>query len=133
MFQTCKNCAESFEITDSDLKFYDKISPVFAGKKYLIEAPTFCPECRQQRRFAFRNERNLYHRKCALTGKQIISNYGNHTGITIYSQDAWWSDKWNAKSYGRKYNFDKSFFEQFAELMKEVPQLSISVWNSENS
>ncbi|MBU0627024.1 hypothetical protein KKG31_00015 [Patescibacteria group bacterium] len=49
------------------MEFYSKVSPIIAGKKYLIPAPTLCPDCRQQRRISFRNERSLYKRKCDLT------------------------------------------------------------------
>jgi hypothetical protein len=63
----CKSCSASFNITDADLAFYDKISPTFAGKKYSIPTPALCPDCRQQRRLAFGNERKLYRRKCNLT------------------------------------------------------------------
>jgi hypothetical protein len=28
--KTCKNCRASFEITDHDAEFYDKISPILA-------------------------------------------------------------------------------------------------------
>jgi len=62
--KTCKNCEASFEITDKDLEFYEKISPIFQDKKYFIPTPTFCPDCRQQRRLSFRNERKLYKNKC---------------------------------------------------------------------
>jgi Zn ribbon nucleic-acid-binding protein len=65
--KSCKNCNSSFEITDKDLEFYEKVSPSFNGKKYLIPSPTFCPDCRQQRRLTFRNERKLYKRKCDAT------------------------------------------------------------------
>jgi hypothetical protein len=77
----CKHCQSTFEVTDDDLAFYDKVSPifplgvnpVFSGegegsgvRKYAIPSPTFCPDCRQQRRLSFRNERKLYKRKCDL-------------------------------------------------------------------
>ncbi len=38
MQKNCKQCSEQFEITDEDLKFYDKVSPVFNGKKYLFDS-----------------------------------------------------------------------------------------------
>jgi hypothetical protein len=71
----CKHCQSSFEITDKDLELYDKISPSFPSpdslvsglKKIQIPSPTLCPDCRQQRRLSFRNERNLYRRKCDAT------------------------------------------------------------------
>jgi hypothetical protein len=129
----CKNCSATFQITDSDLQFYDRTSPVIAEKKFPIPPPSHCPNCRQQRRLAWRNERHLYHRKCDLTGKSIITRYGPHTGIKVYDQHEWWSDKWDPIEYGRDFDFNRPFFEQYAELQKEIPHLSLSVWNSENS
>lgn len=65
--KVCKHCRASFPITDKDMEFYEKVSPVFAGKKYSIPTPTLCPDCRQQRRLAYRMERKLYKRKCHVT------------------------------------------------------------------
>ena len=73
--KTCRKCQAGFPITDKDLEFYDKVSPNFGGKKYSIPSPTLCPDCRQQRRLSFRNERKLYKRKCDATGKDIVSIY----------------------------------------------------------
>ncbi len=121
----CKHCWASFDITDKDLEFYDKISPVFSWKKYLIPSPTFCPECRQQRRLSFRNERKLYKRKCDLTGKEIISIYAPDTSYKVYDWKARYSDQWNPMEYGQTFDDTKSFFLQFHELLKKVPRLSL--------
>ncbi len=133
MNKDCKQCGVGFEVTDEDLKFYDRISPKFGDKKFSIPAPTFCPDCRMQRRFASRNERNLYHRKCDLTGKMIISNYSPTSCMTVYDVDSWWGDNWDALDYGAEYDFDRSFFSQFDELQKKVPVLGLHVVNNQNS
>ena len=52
----CKQCNTGFEISDKDRELYDECSPVFNGKKYSIPDPIYCPDCRLQRRMAFRNE-----------------------------------------------------------------------------
>ncbi|MDD5769472.1 MAG: hypothetical protein PHE25_00745 [Candidatus Gracilibacteria bacterium] len=125
--KTCKHCNTNFEITDKDLEFYEKVSPVFGGKKYNIPSPSLCPDCRQQRRLSFRNERKLYKRKCDATKKDIISIYSPNKMFKVYDQDFWWSDNWDPMDYGRDFDFSKSFFEQFDELLKEVPL--INLWN----
>ncbi|EKE27949.1 MAG: hypothetical protein ACD_3C00123G0015 [uncultured bacterium (gcode 4)] len=125
--KTCKLCSVSFDITDKDLEFYNKVSPVFNSEKYSIPAPTLCPDCRQQRRLSFRNERKLYHRKCDLTWKQIISVYSPDKPFKVYEQAEWWSDKWDPKDYSRDFDFSKGFFEQFAELQLDVPRVSLYV------
>ncbi len=125
MKQTCKHCRQQFEITDSDFAFYEKISPMFGGKKEMIPPPTLCPDCRQQRRLAFRNERGLFHRKCNLTGKQIIAMYPPDSPYKIYEAKEWYGDAWDPLQYGRDFDFSRPFFEQFNELKLRVPRMSI--------
>ena len=97
--KTCKQCNSNFNITDKDLEFYDKISPKFNGEKFQIPSPTLCPNCREQRRLVWRNDKNLYKRKCSATGKDIISMYSPDKKNKVYSQEIWWSDKWDALDY----------------------------------
>lgn len=123
--KTCRHCSALFPITDKDLEFYERMSPSFQGEKYPLPSPTLCPDCRRQRRLSFRNERKLYKRKCNATGKDIISLYSPDKPFTVYSQDFWWSDKWDAMSYGRDFDFGKSFFAQFQELRDSLPLLSL--------
>jgi Zn ribbon nucleic-acid-binding protein len=129
----CKHCGISFPITDKDIEFYGKVSPIFGGKKYLIPPPTLCPDCRQQRRLAFRNERKLYKRKCDATGRDIISIYSPDKPYTVYNQEYWWSDAWDPMSYGREFDFSRGAMEQMDELIRNVPKMSISVEKQENS
>ena len=121
--KNCKQCNISFSITDKDIEFYDKVSPKFEWKKYSIPAPTQCPDCRQQRRLAWRNETKLYKRKCDLTWKDIISVYSPDKNYKIYNSEDWWSDKWNPFDYWVDINFDNSFFWQFNTLYKTIPKL----------
>ncbi|MBI2453347.1 hypothetical protein HYV56_01445 [Candidatus Peregrinibacteria bacterium] len=132
MKKTCKNCQNIFGIEKSDLAFYEKISPSFEGRKYLIPPPTLCQNCRQQRKLAWRNELKFYKRPCDFTKKNIISIYAPDTEFTVYSPEIWWSDKWDALEYGQNFDFNKTFFEQFAELLKKVPRPSLFSEQSEN-
>jgi hypothetical protein len=52
--------------------------------------------------------------------------YKADADFPVYCHDCWWSDKWNPLDYGRNYNFNISFFEQFAELQNVVPRLALS-------
>lgn len=139
--KTCKQCSTTFPITDKDMDFYAKVSPKFTSplgewsgvRSYLIPPPTLCPDCRAQRRLSWRNERKLYKRKCDATGKDIISVYSSASPFTVYEQDYWWSDKWDPMSYGREFDFSRSAFEQFGELLRVVPRPSLFNTNSENS
>ena len=112
---TCQNCKKDFLIEPNDFGFYEKIG---------VPAPTFCPACRNQRRLAWRNNLSFYSQKCALCEKSIITIYAPDSGITIYCNKCWWSDKWDPKSYGVDYDFSKTFFTQYVELLKRVPQVA---------
>ena len=97
----CAASGKSFVITDEDQAFYTKIG---------VPLPTLCPEERRRRRFAHRNERNLYHRTCELSGKSLISNFAPNGGYKVYENLEWWSDKWDAKSYAQDFDFSRPFF-----------------------
>ncbi len=131
--KSCTKCSASFSITYKDLEFYKKISPKFGGEVFEIPSPTFCPECRQQRRLSFRNERSLYKRKSDLSGKNIISMYSPESKCPVYSQDEWWSDEWDCLDYRVDFDLNKWFFQQFWKLIQKVPHIAINLVNGENS
>jgi len=122
--QICAASGKQFVVDEQDQAYYARIG---------VPLPTLCPEERRRRRYSHRNERHLYKRKCDATGKDIISNYRPDSDFTVYEKDAYWSDKWDARDYGVEFDFTRPFFEQYNELQKKVPQLALSVWNSENS
>ncbi len=128
----CK-CWQEFEITKDDLDFLDRISPVFNGVKKNIPVPTLCPSCRNARRLVWRNERNIYRRKCDATGKPILSVFSPDKPYKVYEHTVWAWDSWDATEQGRDFDFNRPFFEQFDELLKEVPHQSIFSVNCENS
>ncbi len=133
MTQTCKQCYASFEISESDIAFYDKISPRFNGVKYSIPLPTLCPDCRRQKRLSFRNDRHLYKNTSSFSGKEIITFFSEDKKLTIYSPDEWWSDNYDPFSYGQEFDFSKTLFEQMYDLRRKVPFMSIMLLNSQNS
>lgn len=114
-------------------EFLKNISPVINGQRYDIPEPTLSPDERQRRRLAWRNERNLYKRKCSATDKDIISTYRADAPFPVYSLDYWWGDKWNALDYGRDFDFSRPFFEQFFDLMQKVPRMCVLQNQNENS
>ncbi len=120
-------------MTDKDLEFYDKISPIFDGKKYAIPSPTLCPEERQKRRLSFRNERKLYKRKCDKSGRDILSIYSPEKNYRVYDQKEWWGDSWSPHDYAIEIDFSQPFFVQFDILKKQVPSPNVHVIGNENS
>lgn len=120
----CPNCKKGFIIEPEDFNFYEKIK---------VPPPTWCPECRQQRRYAWRNERTLYRRDCDLCGKSTVTIYSLNKDLKVYCLKCWWGDGWDATSYGRDFDFSRPFFEQYYELQKEVPRMALLSKNSVNS
>lgn len=116
--RTCQNCKREFTVESEDFDFYKKVS---------VPPPTFCPNCRFQRRLSFYNLMNLYKRECGLCRKEFISMYAPETPCKIYCPRCWWSDEWDSFEYGRDYDFSRPFFEQFNELLHEVPLLGLSL------
>ena len=109
-------------MTQKDLEFLDDAATVIKNKKYKIPPPTLCPDCREKRRLAQGNQLFLYKRKCDLTGKEMISNHHPESQYKVYDRYAWFSDDWDPMEYGRKYDFNRPFFEQFQELSLKVPR-----------
>lgn len=122
--KSCKNCQKEFEVTEEDRGFYRKID---------VPPPTLCPECRYIRRLLDRNEYNFYKRKCDATGENIITIYRPEVPFPVYKQDYWKSDAWDATSYGRDFDFNCPFFDQYEDLRRVVPHLALVNANSVNS
>jgi len=125
MQKICKQCGGSYELLDIDIELYEKVSPVFDGKKYLIPTPEICPDCRFVSRGIFRNEHTYYRTKSSMSGKSLISVYAPNKPYKVYSYDEWWGDKWDPLDYGRDFDFSRGFFEQFAELYLDVPKIHL--------
>jgi hypothetical protein len=112
----CQNCKGNFTIEPDDFSFYEKIK---------VPPPTFCPDCRMQRRYAWRNIMSLYNSRCELCGKSVITLYSPDSGITVFCNKCWWSDKWDPKDYAIDYNFSRPFFIQFSEFTKKIPHIAL--------
>jgi len=124
--QACQNCKQDFTIELEDFSFYEKIK---------VPPPTFCPECRTVRRLCWRNEMSLFKRKCDVPGHEemLISFLSPEEKLTVYDSNTWWSDSWDPLSYGKEYNFSKSFFEQWKDLRNVIPLQCLSNIHATNS
>lgn len=131
--KTCQNCKNGFLLTDEDFAFYEKISPVFNGKKELIPPPLRCPDCRQQRLLSWRNERNIFRRPCALCAAPFISIFHPDDPYRATCASCFWKDSFDPLEYGKDFDFSRPFNEQFSELLQAVPLLGIINIDTENS
>jgi hypothetical protein len=120
----CQNCKQEFVIEPEDFDFYEKMK---------VPAPTYCHDCKLQRRFLWRNERNLYKRTCDLCHKDIVSLYREDAPFPVYCNSCWYSDGWDALAMGKEYDFNRDFFSQFQELINAVPRPALIGTNNVNS
>jgi len=110
--KTCQNCKKDFIIEPDDFGFYEKMK---------VPEPTWCPPCRMVRRLVWRNERNLFRRKDALTGLDSFSGFPAEANLNTYENSYWNGDQWDPLDYGVDYDFSKPFFKQFYNLFSLVP------------
>ncbi len=108
----CQNCKKDFTIESEDFNFYEKMK---------VPPPTWCPECRLIRRLVWRNDRYLSKINCKLCGKVTFSTFPDNNTRIVYCSECYRSDAWDPLSYAQEYDFSKTFFEQFQELMQKVP------------
>ena len=113
----CQNCKQNFTIEPDDFQFYEKIK---------VPPPTWCPDCRLERRLVFRNERSLYRDICDLCKKSIFSLYAPEKPFTVYCRECWYGDGWDPLAYGRAYDWNKSFFAQLRQHMQVVPRIALA-------
>ncbi len=118
--KTCQNCRNDFTIEPEDFLFYEKIK---------VPPPTWCPNCRFQRRCLFRNERKLFKNIDANTGKHIISLFPKESGFKVYDDKYWSGDEWDPFSYGMDFDRSRPFLAQLLELSKKVPRPRANVVN----
>ncbi len=112
----CVNCAQDFTVDTADQNY---------GAKLGVPTPTHCPQCRMQRRLAFRNERSFYKRPCDMCKGSFISSYARDAKFPVYCTKCWWSDGWDGLQQARQYDFSRPFFEQFRDLANAVPRLGV--------
>ena len=121
----CQNCNNQFTIEPEDFAFYEKMK---------VPAPTFCPDCRYQRRLANRNEWNFYKDKCGLCGNDMVSIYNSEYPGPVYCQPCWWGDGWDSFACGQEFDFSRLchlFVMQilfFESLSIEIVQIGNVAW-----
>ena len=133
----CRECGGAFKVSDEEAAFLKRLVFTFGVEQVNIPPPVQCSDCRLQIRTAHRNEQYMYHRVSDLSGKRVVSLYApaapRGKPYKVYEQEEWHGDHWDPLAYGRDYDFQRPFFEQFYELQKAVPRLALVSLNNENS
>lgn len=116
--KTCQNCKKDFIIEPEDFSFYEKMK---------VPSPTFCPECRLVRRLSNYSKRTLYKRECQLCKNKVFSMYSSDSYVKNYCNKCWWSDEWDGIEHVKDYDFSKPFFDQYKNLLENIPWMSLGV------
>ncbi len=95
-----------------------------------IPLPDLCPEERMRQMEGMSNSVYLYNSTCAFTHKPILTSIPPNRGFTVYDVDIWNSDQWDPLAYGQDIDWNRPFFDQFAELQRKVPLSSLFVGRS---
>lgn len=133
MEMQCQKCSATFEHSQLDLDFYQRVAPRFDGRSFAIPIPSSCPDCRTQQRFQFRNFFNLYRCKSDLSGDSILSMYDSSAPFPVYTAKEWWSDQWDGLDFGIEPNFEGSLMQQIGRLHRSVPRMAIMNTLCENT
>ena len=154
-WKKCRLSWQDFPIYQSDLDFYDKVSPTFEvpesyAKEFLeknsdvkdyfeyknwklkakLPTPTLCPEERCRKRFIFRNESNLYRRKDDFSGKDIVSIYSPDKPYRVYERNIWWWD--NRDSMESWIKPWENFYKDFESVILNTPVINSFIVDSNN-
>ena len=122
--QTCEITGGKFVVT----KFEQELL-----KQMDMPLPRLILDERHRRRMTHRNERSIYQDQCDKCKKSIISIYSPDKNVTVYCHGCWWGDGWDARDYGKEFDFDRPFFDQFYELQMATPRLALLNTKAENS
>lgn len=76
--------------------------------------------------------KDYFFRPCSKTGKQCISIYPPDEEMVTYSADAFYAPDWTGLEFGRDFDFNRPFFEQFFEFWYSTPKQIANAYNNEN-
>jgi hypothetical protein len=76
----CEVTGKLYKVIPQELKFY---------REMRLPLPRKCFEQRQRERFALRNPRHLWDRKCARCSKDIQTTYAPERPETVYCEDCY--------------------------------------------
>ena len=114
----CQNCHKQFTIESEDFNFYKKIN---------VPAPTWCPDCRMERRMSFVVTWSVFWRNCDKCGNKTFSMYPPEQEVKVFCPPCFWADDWDGTEFAMDYDPSRSFFSQVKELIGKAPLLALDV------
>lgn len=138
MERKCKSCGSLLSKSlGEEQAFLDKIAFRFDDVQFPFPPYEHCSSCRHRHRLAFRNEWSLYHRTSIASERRILSLYHEAPlwgqPYKVMLEEEWRGEHLDPFAYGLTMDFNRPFFEQYAELQNAVPRMSIVNLHNENS
>ena len=119
----CKFTNREFTITKQEKKAYERFG---------MPLPDIYPDERHRYHFSYSNPLTLYWAKEVRTGKKILSGFDPTDHPTIYDGSFWMSADFDAREYGRDFDFSRPFFDQWKELFDAVPKPALTMLRTED-
>lgn len=118
--RTCSITGSEFPIYQSDKDFLEKISPTFAGKRFLLSLPKVFYQERLRTIMVQRNERKLYKKKSCITDKELICVFDPASPYKTCEYDIRHSEAVDNKSVGIDFDESMWFALQLNRLVKQA-------------
>ena len=117
--RVCLECKQKFQVEKEDINFYNM---------FRVPPPKLCPRCRKIRRLGLlMRTPKFFKRPCSAPGhnENIVTIFPAPSPHKVYDTDYWHSDFWEATSYGRPYDHNRKFIDQFKDLFFDMPHLAL--------
>ncbi len=101
-------------------------------ERFGFPLPDIHPIARLALRVAHGNNWSLYWTSDVRTGKKLLSCFDPKEGLSIVDHHYWTSDEFDAKVYGREFDFSRGFFEQYFEMAQSTPRPNVQIVNCTN-
>ncbi|MDP2630810.1 MAG: hypothetical protein Q8P56_05395 [Candidatus Uhrbacteria bacterium] len=119
----CPITGLSFEHHELERRHYERFG---------FPVPDIHPIARFVSRLCHGNNWSLYWTVDARTGKKLLSCHDPKDGEQIVDHHYWMSDEFDAREYGREFDFSRGFFEQYFEMVRSIPKPNVTIVNCTN-
>lgn len=121
--RVCKFTGKEFSISEQEKNAYNHVG---------LPLPDIHPLERHRYHFTYANPITLYWAKEGRTGKRILSGFDPAEHAVIYDGSFWMSGEFDARDYGREFDFNMPFFDQWQELFQAVPKPALTMLRTED-
>ncbi|MBI4836285.1 MAG: hypothetical protein HY817_03415 [Candidatus Abawacabacteria bacterium] len=134
LLRTCSITGKAFIVSDAEqahMRKFEELHPLL--KIGDIALPTIHPLeiMRQMQSYVTLN--SLFNGISAISGKLLITRYSPILGYKVCTHDEFWGETVDNTAFGKSYDFSRSFFQQWNELLHGVYMQPLVQINCNNS